>query len=184
MRRWERISANNTSGYIRSLAWRSLKSSRLRNVSLYPDDRAVGQSSDGDGIVLRRLNTATKRQVEKMQHVIYYGLSEEQLSDMAAKDSPASYVLGMKQGQGVEIDGVMVSPVAYTSEPLKDEGMDLETVTPVKGRMPETEEEILLPGRILYTGGDHAGAWRKSLFYMAGRCNGGVYGLRHLPCGG
>ena len=52
------------------------------------------------------LNTATKRQVEKMQHVIYYGLSEEQLSDMAAKDSPASYVLGMKQGQGVEIDGV------------------------------------------------------------------------------
>ena len=145
MRRRERISANNTSGYIRSLAWRSLKSSRLRNVFVILTIVLSVSLLMVMALFYAGLNTATKRQVEKMQHVIYYGLSEEQLSDMAAKDSPASYVLGMKQGQGVEIDGVMVSPVAYTGEPLKDEGADLETVTPVKGRMPETEEEVLLP---------------------------------------
>ena len=78
-----------------------------------------------------------------MQHVIYYGLSGEQLTDMAAKDEPTSYVLGMKQGQGVEIDGIMISPAAYTGEPLKDEGVDLKPVTPIKGRMPETEKEMM-----------------------------------------
>ena len=183
MRRWERISANNTSGYIRSLAWRSLKSSRLRNVFVILTIVLSVSLLMVMALFYAGLNTATKRQVEKMQHVIYYGLSEEQLSDMAAKDSPASYVLGMKQGQGVEIDGVMVSPVAYTGEPLKDgcgsgDGHARQRQDAGNGRGDPAA------GRILYTGGDHAGAWRKSLFYMAGRYNGGVYGLRHLPCGG
>lgn len=145
MRRRERISANNNSGYIRSLAWKSLKSSRLRNIFVILTIVLSVSLLMVMALFYAGLNTATKRQVEKMQHVIYYGLSEEQLSDVAAEDSPASYVLGMKQGQGVEIDGVMISPVAYTGEPLKDEGVDLETVTPTKGRMPETDGEILLP---------------------------------------
>ena len=90
MRRRERISANNTSGYIRSLAWRSLKSSRLRNVFVILTIVLSVSLLMVMALFYAGLNTATKRQVEKMQHVIYYGLSEEQLSDMAAKDSPAS----------------------------------------------------------------------------------------------
>ena len=145
MRRQRRISENNNSGYIRGLAWRSVKSSRLRNVFVILTIVLSVSLLMVMSLFYAGLNTATKRQVENMQHVIYYGLSEEQLADMAAEGEPTSYVLGMKQGQGVEIEGIMISPVAYTSEPLKDKGVDLEPVTPKKGRMPETEEEILLP---------------------------------------
>ena len=145
MRRQRRISENNNSGHIRGLAWRSVKSSRLRNVFVILTIVLSVSLLMVMSLFYAGLNTATKRQVENMQHVIYYGLSEEQLADMAAEGEPTSYVLGMKQGQGVEIEGIMISPVAYTSEPLKDKGVDLEPVTPKKGRMPETEEEILLP---------------------------------------
>lgn len=145
MRRQRRISANNNSGYIRSLAWKSVKSSRLRNVFVILTIVLSVSLLMVMALFYAGLNTAAKRQVKNMQHVIYYGLSEGQLSDLAAEDEPASYVLGMKQGQGVEVEGIMISPVAYTSEPLKDENVNLETVALTKGRMPETEEEILLP---------------------------------------
>ena len=145
MRRQRRISANNNSGYIRSLAWKSVKSSRLRNVFVILTIVLSVSLLMVMALFYAGLNTAAKRQVKNMQHVIYYGLSEGQLSDLAAEDEPASYVLGMKQGQGVEVEGIMISPVAYTSEPLKDENANLETVALTKGRMPETEEEILLP---------------------------------------
>ena len=145
MRRQRRISANNNAGYIRSLAWKSVKSSRLRNVFVILTIVLSVSLLMVMALFYAGLNTAAKRQVKNMQHVIYYGLSEGQLSDLAAEDEPASYVLGMKQGQGVEVEGIMISPVAYTSEPLKDENVNLETVALTKGRMPETEEEILLP---------------------------------------
>lgn len=145
MRRQRRISANNNSGYIRSLAWKSVKSSRLRNVFVILTIVLSVSLLMVMALFYAGLNTAAKRQVKNMQHVIYYGLSEGQLSDLAAEDEPASYVLGMKQGQGMEVEGIMISPVAYTSEPLKDENVNLETVALTKGRMPETEEEILLP---------------------------------------
>ena len=119
MRRQRRISENNNSGYIRGLAWRSVKSSRLRNVFVILTIVLSVSLLMVMSLFYAGLNTATKRQVENMQHVIYYGLSEEQLADMAAEGEPTSYVLGMKQGQGVEIEGIMISPVAYTSEPLK-----------------------------------------------------------------
>ena len=145
MRRQRRISANNNSGYIRSLAWKSVKSSRLRNVFVILTIVLSVSLLMVMALFYAGLNTAAKRPVKNMQHVIYYGLSEGQLSDLAAEDEPASYVLGMKQGQGVEVEGIMISPVAYTSEPLKDENVNLETVALTKGRMAETEEEILLP---------------------------------------
>ena len=145
MRRQGRVSANNNAGYIRGLAWKSVKNSRLRNVFVILTIVLSVSLLMVMALFYAGLNTAAKRQVEKMQHVIYYGLSGEQLTDMAAKNEPTSYVLGMKQGQGVEIDGIIISPAAYTSEPLKDEGVDLNPVTPIKGGMPETEKEILLP---------------------------------------
>ena len=84
MRRQRRISENNNSGYIRGLAWRSVKSSRLRNVFVILTIVLSVSLLMVMSLFYAGLNTATKRQVENMQHVIYYGLSEEQLADMAA----------------------------------------------------------------------------------------------------
>ena len=55
-----------------------------------------------------------------MQHAVYYGISGEQLLEMA-EDSSSTYVLGMKQGQSVEIDGEMLAPTSYGREPMKAE---------------------------------------------------------------
>lgn len=139
-----RIWANNNSGYIRSLAWKSVKSSRMRNVFVILTIVLSVSLLMVMALFYAGINTATKRQVESMQHVIYYGLSGEQLSEMASDNEPSSYVLGMKQGQSAEIDGKMVSPVAYGAKPLKDEGIEINTVKTTKGYMPEEESEIVL----------------------------------------
>ena len=140
----DRLSGNNNGYAVRTLARRSIKSSRMRNIFVILTIALSVSLLMVMALFYAGYNTAAKRQAETMQQVIYYGLSAEQLSEMAAEDEPTSYVLGMKQGQGVEIDGNMVSPVAYGSEPLKDEGVGLEMISPIKGRMPAEEDEILL----------------------------------------
>ena len=43
----------------------------------------------------------------------------------------------MKQGQGIEIDGTVVSPVSYGDGPLKDEGAGPEIPALSDGELPE-----------------------------------------------
>ena len=52
-----------------------------------------------------------------------------------AQDERTSYVLGMKMGQSVEIDGNIVQPAAFTASPLKAEGTKIETAIPTEGKM-------------------------------------------------
>lgn len=139
-----RIAANNNGRCIRELAVRSVKSSRMRNVFIVLTIVLSVSLLMVMALFYAGMHTATKRQVEGMQHVIYNGLSEEQLTAMAGADTDSTYVLGMKQGQGVEIDGTMVSPVAYEDAPLKDEDVHLKTVELTEGEMPESADEAVL----------------------------------------
>lgn len=138
------IAANNNGHCIRELAVRSVKSSRMRNVFTVLTIVLSVSLLMVMALFYAGMHTATKRQVEGMQHVIYNGLSEEQLTAMAGADTDSTYVLGMKQGQGVEIDGTMVSPVAYEDAPLKDEDVHLKTVELTEGEMPESADEAVL----------------------------------------
>lgn len=138
------IAANNNGNCIRELAVRSVKSSRMRNVFTVLTIVLSVSLLMVMALFYAGMHTATKRQVEGMQHVIYNGLSEEQLTAMAGADTDSTYVLGMKQGQGVEIDGTMVSPVAYEDAPLKDEDVHLKTVELTEGEMPESADEAVL----------------------------------------
>lgn len=138
------IAANNNGHCIRELAVRSVKSSRRRNVFTVLTIVLSVSLLMVMALFYAGMHTATKRQVEGMQHVIYNGLSEEQLTAMAGADTDSTYVLGMKQGQGVEIDGTMVSPVAYEDAPLKDEDVHLKTVELTEGEMPESADEAVL----------------------------------------
>lgn len=138
------IAANNNGHCIRELAVRSVKSSRMRNVFTVLTIVLSVSLLMVMALFYAGMHTAAKRQVEGMQHVIYNGLSEEQLTAMAGADTDSTYVLGMKQGQGVEIDGTMVSPVAYEDAPLKDEDVHLKTVELTEGEMPESADEAVL----------------------------------------
>ena len=71
------------------------------------------------------------------------GLDEEGLREMA-QDERTSYVLGMKMGQSVEIDGNIVQPAAFTASPLKAEGTQIETVIPTEGKMPAAFNEVMI----------------------------------------
>lgn len=139
-----RSAANNNGRCIRELAVRSVKSSRMRNVFIVLTIVLSVSLLMVMALFYAGMHTATKRQVEGMQHVIYNGLSEEQLTAMAGADTDSTYVLGIKQGQGVEIDGTMVSPVAYEDAPLKDEDVHLKTVELTEGGMPESADEAVL----------------------------------------
>ena len=138
------IAANNNGHCIRELAVRSVKSSRMRNVFTVLTIVLSVSLLMVMALFYAGIHTATKRQVEGMQQGIYTGLSEEQLTAMAGADTDSTYVLGMKQGQGVEIDGTMVSPVAYEDAPLKDEDVHLKTVELTEGEMPESADEAVL----------------------------------------
>ncbi len=138
-----RAPRNNNGSSIRQLAWKSIKSSGMRNVFVILTIVLSVSLLMVIALFYAGMNTAEKRQTEHMQHAIYSGLTLKQLSDMA-EDEKSAYVLGMKQGQGIEIDGIMVSPVAYGSEALKDEGVNMEILTPSKGEAPRGENEILL----------------------------------------
>ena len=142
-RRQDRISANNNFRYIRSLAWRSIRSSRMRNVFVILTIILSAGLLMGITLSVLGVRTEVERQVAKMQHIIYSGLDEEGLREMA-QDERTSYVLGMKVGQSVEIDGNIVQPAAFTASPMKAEGTQIETAIPTEGKMPAAFNEVMI----------------------------------------
>lgn len=143
MTRAKRVAGNNNRGSVRSLALRSVKSSRMRNFFVVLTILLSVSLLMVIALFYAGMNTERKRQVERMQHAVYYRQDETQLVKMA-EDERSSYILGMKQGQAVEIDGNMVQPVAYMEAPLKSEGVEIDTVTPSKGEIPREKDEVML----------------------------------------
>lgn len=139
-----RISANNNRPSVRRLALRSVKSSRMRNVFVVLAIALSASLLMVMALFMAGTYTGSRRQAEGMQHAVYYGISGEQLLGMA-EDSSSTYVLGMKQGQSVEIDGEMLTPTSYGREPMKAEnGESIITANIVKGEFPDGLDEIML----------------------------------------
>lgn len=143
MSRSKRISSNNNRRSVWSLAVRSVKSSKMKDFFVILTIVLSVSLLMVMSLFYVGMNTETKRTVARMQHAIYYNLEEEQLTQMA-KDERSQYVLSMKEGQAVEVDGNMVKPAAYGKAPLKNEGIEIDTVTPTEGKIPEKAEEIML----------------------------------------
>lgn len=142
-RKKDRLAANNNGGTIRRLAMSSVKSSGLRNFFVVITIVLSVSLLMVMSLLYTGINTENARLVADMQHVVYYDLSQQQLKDLANEER-TEYVLGMKEGQGVEIDGKMIRPVAYDSKPLKAEGVQISTVTPTAGREPNALNEVML----------------------------------------
>ena len=139
-----RISTNNNRPSVRRLALRSVKSSRMRNVFVVLAIALSASLLMVMALFMAGTYTGSRRQAEGMQHAVYYGISGEQLLEMA-EDSSSTYVLGMKQGQSVEIDGEMLTPTSYGREPMKAEnGESIITADIVKGEFPDGLDEIML----------------------------------------
>lgn len=138
-----KIDVNNNGKIVRGLALSSIKSSGMRNFFIVVTIILSVSLLMVMTLFYTGMNIEEKRMVEKMQHVIYYDLSETQLEQLA-KDERTEYVLGMKEGKRVETDGKMIFPVAYDAEPLKAGDIQIETVTPIKGKVPEKLDEVML----------------------------------------
>ena len=133
MRRDKGISSNNNRRTVRSLAVRSVKSSKMKDVFVILTIALSVSLLMVMALFYVGLNTETQRIVANMQHAVYYELDEERLMQMA-EDDRSSYVLAMKEGQSVEIGGHMVRPAAYGADPLKSEGVEIDTVDTVSGK--------------------------------------------------
>lgn len=142
-KRAEKVSANNNGKSIWKLAVNSVKSSRMRNIFIVLTITLSVSLLMVMALFYAELDTERSRQVAKMQHVIYYGLDREQINDLT-KDDRTEYVLGMKKGQSMEVDGKMIQPVCYDKDPAKSGGVKISTVDPVKGRVPEKIDEVML----------------------------------------
>lgn len=138
-----KAAANNNGKTVRKLAFDSVKSSGMRNFFIIVTITLSVSLLMVMALFYSGMNTEKIRTVSKMQHVIYYGLDRNQLDELT-KDERTLYVRGMKRGQGMEIDGKMVQPSAYDSKPSKDEGAEINTVTPIKGKEPEKINEAML----------------------------------------
>ncbi|GKH30867.1 ABC transporter permease [Muricomes sp. OA1] len=138
-----KIAVNNNGRTVRSLAASSIKSSKMRNFFIVVTIILSVSLLMVMALFYAGMDTERARQVEKMQHVIYYKLDRQQLEELS-QDKRTEYVLGMKSGQGMEVDGKMIQPVAYDSEPLKADGVEIDTVTPVKGKEPLEINEVML----------------------------------------
>lgn len=142
-KRTEKLSANNNGKSIWKLAVNSVKSSRMRNIFIVLTITLSVSLLMVMALFYAELETERSRLVAKMQHVIYYELDREQIDDLA-KDERTEYVRGMKMGQSMEVEGKMVQPVCYDKDPAKSDGIKLSTVEPMKGRVPEKIDEVML----------------------------------------
>lgn len=120
------ISSNNNQSAVRTLARRSIKASRMRNIFVSLTIILSVSLLVVISLFYAGIKTEEQRQVAGMQHSIYMNVDEEQLAAMA-EDERSTYVLGIKDGQLVEINGNMVRPTSYENEPRKDKDTGLET---------------------------------------------------------
>ena len=138
-----KIVANNNGKTVWELALNSVKSSKMRNFFIVVTITLSVSLLMVMSLFYAGLNTENARQVADMQHVVYYGLDREQIEEFA-QDKRTEYVLGMKRGQSMEVDGKMVQPISYDSKPEKAAGVNIKTVTPVKGKEPQKIDEVML----------------------------------------
>lgn len=142
-KRTEKLGANHNGRSICKLAVNSVKSSRMRNVFIVLTIILSVSLLMVMALFYAELDTENFRKVSQMQHVIYYDLNKEQIDELA-KDERTEYVLGMKRGKSVEVDGKMVQPICYDQSPSKSEGVQISTIEPVKGKAPEKIDEVTI----------------------------------------
>ena len=142
-KRAEKVSSNNNGKSIWKLAVNSVKSSRMRNIFIVLTIILSVSLLMVMALFYAELDTENFRQVSKMQHVVYYGLDKEQIKELA-QDERTEYVLGMKRGKSVEVDGRLLQPICYDSSPSKLEDVQISTIEPVKGTVPEKIDEVTI----------------------------------------
>lgn len=176
------ISSNNNRKAVRTLARRSIKSSKMRNFFVVLTIILSVSLLVVMALFYAGMNTETKRQVAKMQHSIYMEVDEEQMADMA-EDERSSYVLGIKQGRSVEMYGSMVQPTAYENEPRKDEGAEIEFLTLTKGDRPQEVSEVVVSDAYCKLAGVRAEPGEKIEFtWLDGTTEEyTISGIFHLP---
>ena len=176
------ISSNNNRGAVRTLARCSIKASRMRNIFVVLTIILSVSLLVVISLFYAGIKTEEKRHVAGMQHSIYMNVDEEQLAAMA-EDERSTYVLGIKDGQLVEINGNMVRPTAYENEPRKDKDTGLETLTLTKGSRPQELYEVVVSDAYCKLAGVNAEPGEKISFtWLDGTTEDyTISGIYHVP---
>lgn len=127
---------NNNSKIVRKLTMRSLKTGRMRNGFIILT--IILSVTLLAGIIFSSfaVKETEKRQLEIMQHVLFYNLNNEQIEKLST-DSRVDCMLLLKQGNSMEVENYIVVP-SY------DEQTDIQIQGTVitDGRYPEKIDEI------------------------------------------
>lgn len=130
------LERNNNQKIISRLAVKSLKGNKRRNFfTIFTIALSVSLLTFM-AMFVSGVKTAEIRQVAKMQHVIYYNTSKEQLKQLAA-DERIEQVAKGKTGPSMEVEDYMLN-FSYTEESTKN----LEMLHITEGTVPQKETEI------------------------------------------
>lgn len=145
-----KLDQNNNRAAVRGLAFRSVKASGLSGLLAvftlaFTAAIATGLLVSGLGV-----RTAQLRLLARAQHVVYMDLTSDQLQRLSARPEFSS-VSAYKNGQGVQLAGMVVSPCYF--EPSSDA---LETFQLAQGRAPQAQNEAVADAALLQALGQPA----------------------------
>lgn len=137
------LASNNNMVSIRRLAISEVKNSRMRNFFVIVTIMLSVSLLMVISLFTMGFQTELRRQVAKMQHVIYMEADGDSVEKLA-KAPETEYVLSSKMGMSIEIDKKKVQFSSYGLAPMKSEGTEVEMAEPVKGERPKAYDEIMI----------------------------------------
>lgn len=94
-------------------------------------------------LVRKGADTELERELDKMQHVMYMNVTEEQM-DRMANDTRVEMLLPYKAGEVFKYNNVKMTPVYHVSNTI-----GIATYTPIEGKIPEHSNEIVVDKKLM-----------------------------------
>ncbi len=143
-----KMQANNNKGIINHIAGNSIKYSRMRNVFTILTIALSVSLLMVMGLFTLGYEKANERKVEKVQHVIYQNLNDEQIAKLEKIDD-ITFLTYSKSGMGIEYKNKFIQPYYTDMTPVKGDISDMEFNKPAKGEFPAKKDEIIVSPEFL-----------------------------------
>ena len=115
---------NDTSAITKKLAKNSLKSGKMRNILIILTISLSVALMSGLALYIASMQTANSRQLENLQQVFFYDITEQQC-DTLRQDSRISEMRVTKYGKRSEIENYVIWPMyigQYRTEKMRNKG--------------------------------------------------------------
>lgn len=127
---------NDTRAITKKLAKNSLKSGKMRNILIVLTISLSIALMSGLALYISSMHTANTRQLENLQQVFFYDITEQQC-DTLRQDSRISEMRVTKYGKRSEIENYMIWPMYIEQSEGKIQGAEI-----AEGQYPMAENEV------------------------------------------